>query len=165
MAITRRPSANAQSEELPPPERNFTFLYLDTEPLRAAGWPMPRATVVTLITLARAIGLTVCLPEPVEAELAAQFMRRFAAADEKITQAWGAVEGVFRLANAVPGGAPRRPTAGEARVAYERAVIAARQAHQLAQVARSERPLSEYFELGARPSNRCGIRLPGPRAI
>jgi hypothetical protein len=45
---------------------------------------MPRATAVTLLTLAREVGVRECLPEPVEAELAAQFMRRFLAADGEI---------------------------------------------------------------------------------
>jgi hypothetical protein len=96
--------------------------------------------------LAREVGVPVCLPEPVEAELAAQFMRTFAAANAEISQAWRAMQGVFRRANAVPGGGPHNPTAGEARAAYERAVTAARQAHHLVQIARSERPVAGYFE-------------------
>lgn len=140
-------------KELTAAERDFAVVYLDTERLRAHGWPMPRATTVTLITLAREVGLPVCLPEPVEAELAAQFMRAFTEADEKILSAWREVQGLFRRLNALPEGAPHRPAAGEARASYERAVAGTREAHRLVQVGRSERPLGEYFDLALERSS------------
>jgi hypothetical protein len=108
------PGRNAQPAPAEPvltvAEREFAVLYLDTEPLRAHGWPMPRATTATVLTLAREVGLPVCLPEPVEAELAAQFMRVFDEADQKISSAWREVEGIFRRVNAVPDSAPHRAT-------------------------------------------------------
>lgn len=149
MAAQPQPPAPQRIEEaaLAAPEREFAFVYLDTEPLRGAAWPMLRAVATTLITLAHDVGLIVCLPEPVEAELAAQFMRDLAAINDKITSNWRGVEGLFRRVNAVPEGAPHRPTAGDARAAYERAVIATCRAHGLERIARSERPLGDYFDL------------------
>lgn len=133
--------------ELQGTEREFDALYFDTQPLRASAWPRLRAGAVTIITLARENNISVCLPEPVEAELRAQFTRAFTEADQKISQALRDMESVFRRVDAQPEETTRRPTVEAALAAYDRAVNTIRGAHGLVQIGRSARVLDEYFDL------------------
>jgi hypothetical protein len=158
MASSRSPVRPPESP-LTGAERGFTFVYFDTEPLRAGAWPILRSAAVTLTSLVQEVGLTLCLPEPVEAELNAQFMRDFTEIDGEILRAWTALERLFRRANASPSGTPHRPAEAEARQAYDRAVDTAIATHQLTRSSRSLRELDEYFQLALNqtpPFNKGG---------
>jgi hypothetical protein len=67
------------------PNFRFRHLYFDTNILFREGWPRVSAKLENLLSLAQSIGVTVYLPEAVERELEARWLRAY-------TEKWGKLQ-------------------------------------------------------------------------
>jgi hypothetical protein len=57
-------------------DMDISRLYIDSSTLIANGWPEPRAELQTILRMAQVVDATVFLPETVEAECEAEWVRR-----------------------------------------------------------------------------------------
>src|SRR5512142_2542081 len=64
----------------------FRHLYLDANILRNEGWPRISAKLENVLSLARSVNVTVNLPEAVERELEANWMRGYKAKCENLQE-------------------------------------------------------------------------------
>lgn len=70
-AVRRRMAAS--SDALPP---SFDRIYLDSEPMIAAGWPRISTELLNVLRFANVLGIGVFLPEATREELEAHWLRQ-----------------------------------------------------------------------------------------
>jgi PIN domain-containing protein len=124
----------------------FNRIYLDSQPLRAGNWPLVSAKLQTVLQLAAAHGVCVCIPVPVESELEAQWFRDY---EERVAQLRNRVSDFNKSVRALHPAIDLKPEISEVetRSGYHAAVANAKQQWSIQTVPMVECAVRDVFEM------------------
>ena len=125
------------------------FIYLDSVPLSASGWPSANTGLKALVGAAAIAqpAATIFIPEPVALEQEAQFMRDWTASGlAAVRNSEKAVKGFFARARLEPPQATQLPTPDELRAAYRASVAESMQELSIQRIPLIDRNVRPVFE-------------------
>jgi hypothetical protein len=133
------------SDPSDPTPKPVDRVYLDTQPLRESQWPHVSVALSSLLSTAKSADLPVFLPEVVERERTAQFLRDYQELVGKYTSAAQAVRKVLATVG-LDWQVAEAPVKSAVTSAYEKAASSSKTSHGIRPLPASTAPAIRYLE-------------------